>query len=260
METDLALLHQKIDLLTQIVEAQNRRLEMLETSGNRDAIGNDALLEKLDYLVHQADAERRSREEMEELKRDVLPIANHMIKLSIDELAEIGTEFQAEDLVFVLKRLLRDTKMLGEGLQRLESMMELYDETQVLGKQVFNQAVSTLDHMERQGYFAFARGGWRMIERIVTEFSEEDVQALSDNIVLILNTIKDMTQPEIMNFVRNTLLVAEREVEQPVDISYPGLFRQMRDPEVRRGLALTMRVMHVIGAQASNNPQAQATN
>jgi len=48
-------------------------------------------------------------------------------------------------------------------------------------------------------------------------------------------------------------LVAEQEVEKPVDISYTGLLRQMRDPEVRRGLALTMRVLHVVGLQASVN-------
>ena len=44
--------------------------------------------------------------------------------------------------------------------------------------------------MEREGYFAFARGGWRIVERIVTEFSEDDVNALGDNIVTILNTVK----------------------------------------------------------------------
>ena len=93
------------------------------------------------------------------------------------------------------------------------------------------------------------------MERIVSEFSEEDVNALGDNIVLILNTIKEMTQPEIMNFVRNTLLIAEQEVEKPVDTSYRGLLRQMQDPSVRRGLALTMRVLHVVGAQAEGNGQ-----
>ena len=46
---------------------------------------------------------------MDELRRDLMPIANQMIKLTIDELAEIGSEFQAEDLLFLLKRLLRDT-------------------------------------------------------------------------------------------------------------------------------------------------------
>ena len=49
----------------------------------------------------------------------------------------------------------------------------------------------------------------RILDNMVTSFSEEDVNRLGDNIVLILNTVKDMTQPEIMSFVRNTLLVAE---------------------------------------------------
>jgi uncharacterized protein YjgD (DUF1641 family) len=62
-----------------------------------------------------------------------------------------------------------------------------------------------------------------------------------------------------MNFVRNTLLVAEKEIEKPVDISYTGLMRQMRDPEVRRGLALTMRVLHVVGAQAGGNGASPQT-
>ena len=78
--------------------------------------------------------------------------------------------------------------------------------------------------------------------------------------MLILNTVKDMTQPEIMNFVRNTLLVAEKEIEKPVDISYTGLMRQMRDPKVRRGLALTMRVLHVVGAQAASNGNGTASS
>ena len=47
MDSELALLHQKIDLLTATVEAQRQRLDVLETSPN----GNALLLEKLDYLV-----------------------------------------------------------------------------------------------------------------------------------------------------------------------------------------------------------------
>ena len=43
---------------------------------------------------------------------DAIPVVNHMVKLSIDELAEIGTDFQLEDLTFLLKRVLRDTRLL----------------------------------------------------------------------------------------------------------------------------------------------------
>jgi uncharacterized protein YjgD (DUF1641 family) len=100
----------------------------------------------------------------------------------------------------------------------------------------------------------------QIMDNVVTSFSEEDVDRLGENVVLILNTVKEMTQPEIMNFVRNTLLVAESEIDKPVDISYTGLMRQMRDPEVRRGLALTMRVLHVVGAQAAGNGSAGENN
>jgi uncharacterized protein YjgD (DUF1641 family) len=54
-----------------------------------------------------------------------------------------------------------------------------------------------------------------------------------------------------MHFVHDTLLVAEAEIQKPVDTSLVGLARQLRDPAVRRGLALTLRVLHVVGSQAN---------
>ena len=41
------------------------------------------------------------------------------------------------------------------------------------------------------------------MDQVVTSFTEEDVRQLGDNVVLILNTVKAMTQPEIMNMVNN---------------------------------------------------------
>jgi uncharacterized protein YjgD (DUF1641 family) len=158
-----------------------------------------------------------------------------------------------EDLLHLLKRLLRDTHLLVDLLNRVEMMAELFDDVLPITNQAFHQAITTLDQLERKGYFTITRAGWGVVERIVAEFGEEDVDALGENIVLILNTVKDLTQPEIMKFVRNTLLVAEKEIEKPVDVSYFGLLRQMRDPAVRRGLALTLRVLQVVGVQAEGN-------
>ncbi len=255
MDSDIALLQQKIDALTTIVQAQHNRLEMLEASSN----GSSGLHAKLDEILEHVAAQRQRQQEWIELQNDVVPIANHMIKLTIDELAEVGNEFQVEDLLFLIKRLLRDTRLLAELVGRLESAVELADEVQQVGNQAFHQAIYALDRLERQGYFAFARGGWRIIEKIVAAFDEDDINALGENIVLILNTVKDMTQPEIMNFVRNTILAAETELEKPLDISYLGLLHQMRDPAVRRGLALTLRVLRGVGAQAGGDgPSADA--
>lgn len=243
MDGDLALLHQKIDLLTATVEAQRQRLETLESSANGQ------LMAKLDYLVAQAEAQRRFQDEMEELKRDVVPIANHMIKLTIDELAEVGSEFQAEDLLFMLKRLLRDTHLIVDGLDRLESMAELFDETQRLSKQVFNQAVGALDRMEQDGYFTFARGGWRIAERIVTEFGEEDIDALGENVVTILKTVRNLTQPEIMTMTNNALGALQTDELGEENPSLWALLRDLSDPKVRRGMARLLNMVKVLADQ-----------
>ena len=67
-------------------------------------------------------------------------------------------------------------------------------------------------------------------------------------------TIGISTQPEIMNLVNN-ITVTYREVDDDqaeLPTSTLGLLRQIRDPEVRRGLALTMRMLKAV---AQETPQ-----
>ena len=210
----------------------------------------DALTAQVAYLTEQARADERQRQDRAELMRDLTPIADQAFEMAVEQLEEVQEYVDLGDLVRLLKRLLRNGRNLDKMLDQLEGLMDLAGTVGPLADDAFGKAVDTLAEMEHKGYFAFAKGGLHIVDNVVTSFTEDDVRRLGDNIVLILNTVKDMTQPEIMSFVRNTLLVAEREIEKPVDISTLGLLRQMGDPAVRRGLALTMRVLRVIGAQA----------
>ena len=56
---------------------------------------NDLALlhQKIDYLTEQLEVQKQRQQELDALKNDLMPIANHMVKLSIDELAEIGSEY-----------------------------------------------------------------------------------------------------------------------------------------------------------------------
>ena len=245
MNEDTALLHQKIDHLSEQLEQQRIQMEAIESQTN----GDTKLAEKLDRLIDHFEAQRRHHEELDELKRDVIPIANHMMKLSIDELAEIGTEFQAEDLLFLVKRLLRDTHLIVGMLDRLEAGVDLIEETQMLSQGIFNQTVNTLDRFEREGYFDFARESWNIVERIVAEFSQEDVQALGDNIVTILTTVKNLTQPEIMSMTNKTLQAVQEQPVTEEDISVWALMRDLSDPQVRRGLAKVLNIVKAVADQ-----------
>jgi uncharacterized protein YjgD (DUF1641 family) len=219
-DNELALLHQKVDHLTGLLEEQHKRQQAFD-----------------------------------ELQRDLIPIANHAIKLTIDELAEIGMDFQLEDLLFLLKRLLRNTHLLLRMMDQLESVSALVGEAQLLGPQMFNTIVETLDRLEREGYFGLARGGWYMLEQIAAEFDEEDVRALGDNVVTILKTVRSMTQPEVMNLADDVAQALQTVPPTDERVSLLALARELNDPQVRRGLARLLNVVKVMADEpaASKN-------
>jgi uncharacterized protein YjgD (DUF1641 family) len=211
------------------------------------------LHQKIDFLTEQFEAQQRQREAFDELKQDLIPITNHMIKLSINELEEIGTDFEMEDLLFLLKQFLRNTHLWMNLLERLEAVMDLADEASLLGKQVFTNTVDTLDQLEQDGYFAFARGGYYILERIVTEFSEEDLRVLGDNVVNILSIVRSLTQPEVLTLANNaldSLQVVSHENGKPP--STLALVRQLSDPKVRIGLS---KMLKLVSSLAEDSPE-----
>jgi len=211
----------------------------------------DMLAQQVAYLTEQARINEQARQSREELMETMLPVAKDAMRLASEQMEEVQEYLDPQDLVRLLKKLVRHAPQMEMLLDQLDSLTDLLDVARPMMHEGMDKATALLDEFDRKGYFVFAKGGMRMMDNVVTSFNEDDVNRLGDNIVLILNTVKDMTQPEIMNFLRNTLLVASREVEKPVGTSFLDLYRQMQDPAVRRGLALTMRVLKVVGDQAA---------
>lgn len=220
----------------------------------------DLLTTQVAYLTEQARIAEQSRQSRDELVETGMPIARELMGLASIEFEEVQKYLNPEDLIRLVKKFVRHGPQFEILMDQLDSMMDLVG----VGGQIIEEGVGKtteiMGGMEQKGYFAFARSGMRIVDNVVTSFTEEDVDRLGDNIVLILNTVKDMTQPEIMNFVRNTFQRAEREVEKPVNTSILSLMGQLRDPAVRRGLALTLRVLRVVGEQAAQNGNGSNQN
>jgi uncharacterized protein YjgD (DUF1641 family) len=222
--------------LTQTLTALHQKLDQLTT--------------QVQFLTAQAQIAERKREQRAELMHDLMPIANDAMRLATEQFQEVEHYVDPVDLLRLLKKLLRHGPHFERLFDQLGSMMELVEDATPLGKDAFGAAERTLDALDRKGYFTFAKGSAQIVDTIVTSFGEEDVKRLGENVVLMLNTVKDMTQPEILTLVRRLVANVESELEKPTDISWLALFGQMRDPNVRRGLAQTMRVLSAIGLQS----------
>ncbi len=226
MENDVTLLHEKIDLLTRQISS----------------------------LTLQVERQNQRQVELEEFKRDFMPIANDMIKVSIDELAEIGNDFSSEDLLYLLKRVLRNTNNFIRLLDDLEAIIGFADESKILGLQMFNATVHKLDEMERAGYFDLLQGVAYITEKVVEEFGKDDVIALGDNIVTILKTVRRMTQPQVLALADQAIASIQDE-PGPESHSTWALLRELSDPKVRKGMARMLNLVKVVAdSPAVNTP------
>jgi len=205
----------------------------------------DALTEQVAFLAEEAQLERSRRQEWDELKNDLMPVANEVYQLSVRQLDEIEGYVQLEDIIRVTKRLVRNTRNIEQMLDQLESLSDLTREFGPLSDGIFLTVMTRLDEMERKGYFSFLQGGMDIMDEIITNFIEVDIRQLGEKVVLILETVKEMTQPEIMTLLSTSAHVM-REEDVPENVSMRYLMRQLNDPAVRRGLAKTLNILRTV--------------
>ncbi|MBU1228136.1 MAG: hypothetical protein KJ698_13110 [Actinobacteria bacterium] len=201
----------------------------------------DALTEQVHYLAAVArDAELR-RAQWDDLRSEMTPVIGEAFQLVSHELDDVRDFLQPTDLWRLAKRIARNTELIEKMFDQLEGLSELTSDVAPLGRDMFLIVMTKLDELERKGYFSLAGAGMGVLDRVVSSFSEEDVNQLGDNIVLILNTVKEMTQPEVMQLLQRTAAgVREAEVEE---IGLLKLMWRMRNPAVRRGMSRMLKVL-----------------
>jgi len=209
----------------------------------------DMLTEQVAFLVEQARVGQQRRQALDELKRDMTPIVNDVFELSVEQLAEVEQYVQLEDILAFFKRLLRNTQTLDLMLDQLGSAQDLMQDAGPLLRDAFLQLVEDLDVLEQKGYFALLQEAKRLMDIVVANFTIEDMRRLGTNMETFLNVFKELTQPEVVTLVRNALNAYSEGVEQPalLNTSTWGLLKQMRDPEVQRDIAMTLRILRTVG-------------
>ncbi len=214
----------------------------------------ELLHKKIDFLTEQVMQTQRRQREMEELRQDLTPVINDVFKTAVEELDQVAPYFSYEDLIFLIKKLLRNVRNLTAMFDQMESARDFLRDATPLSKEVFQTTLEKLDEMERKGYFAFFAAALDIVDKVVTSFTEEDVRQLGDNIVLIINTIKQLTQPEMLTTVHNALNVYRNiNVTPPEKMSLFGLMKEVNSPEVRKALSTGLAMLKNI----SQNLEAQ---
>jgi len=162
----------------------------------------------------------------------------------------LGVIDTAAALTEINQKLDRISLVVDDLGRRLESFDDLKEDLVPIAHGALKIACNRLQELEQEGALDFAAESVRMLRTISTSFSREDVRLLGDNIVSILQTVRNLTQPEVLG-VADRAALALREA-QPARAGKLGLFRALRDPEVRRGMTLLLGVLRELGSDSQN--------
>jgi uncharacterized protein YjgD (DUF1641 family) len=206
--------------------------------------------QKLDLIFEELAVVRRQREELNELKQDLTIIAKDLFSTAIDEFEDIAPFVQTGDFLHLLKKILQNTQNITMVMTKFESGLDFFADAKPVGKELFNDTLGKLNEIDQKGYFQFIKELLNVADRVVDHFPEEDVKLLGDNIISILETVKELTQPEMLTAINNAVGIYKNL--DPKDIPQYSIWKVIREintPEIKRGIGFVITFLKKITAE-----------
>lgn len=193
--------------------------------------------EKLDLISEELAVVRRQREELNELKQDLTIITKDLFSTAIDEFEDIAPFVQTGDFLHLLKKILQNTRNITNVMTQFESGLDFFADVKPISKDLFNNTLEKLDDLDQKGYFQFIKELMNVADRVVEHFSDDDVRLLGDNIITILETVKGLTQPDMLKALNNAVSIYQNlDPKDAPQYSIWKVMRELNTPEMKRGI------------------------
>ncbi len=192
---------------------------------------------KLDIVLEEVLAQKENRQSLEDLTSDLTIVGNDVFKSTVVELENAGVEIDGEALKQLMFKFVRNIDTINEMFEMLESFSDLIKDVTPIMHQMGLDGIRKMNTLEQKGYFDFMKEAAKIIDNVVTHFTVEDVTLLADNIVTILETVKNLTQPDMLKAINSGLVVYKSiELEKVEEYSMWKAIRAMNSKEMKKGI------------------------
>lgn len=154
-------------------------------------------------------------------------------------------------------------EQLAYLVRRQKKQEELFAEMTPIAKEVLNTVTERFGELEREGAIAFAKELLVVTRKVVQHYGPEDVRQFGDAVVKILDTVRALTQPEVLAIADQASSVLQN-ADQAEPIGIMGMVRASRNEDVQKGMAVMMEVLKHVGrgakAMAEQRQEASAAD
>ncbi|MGW8221342.1 MAG: DUF1641 domain-containing protein [Syntrophobacteria bacterium] len=199
------------------------------------------IMEQLDHLGQEIATLTDSARALRELRDDLSPRVNETVKVLIEQLAEMEADVQFEDLVALLKNLMRNVRNLGWSVDQLKNLIDFLRTVEPLLKSAVPQAIIYLDKLERQGVFRVVASMMKVLEKIAETYTPEDIEQIENGLVPLVGVAKKLTTPEALNLLDKAADVPARvDLSQAKAVGPFGMLFALGNSEVKQGMGVVL--------------------
>ncbi|MFH1488779.1 MAG: DUF1641 domain-containing protein [Pseudomonadota bacterium] len=208
----------------------------------------ELILERLDRIESQLAPITRSVNSLQELNRDLSPLAHNAFQNLIGELQDVESSVQLEDILELIKRLLRSSKSITYSLKQLENLIDFMTTLEPLLRSSVPKLIAYLDELEQKGVFKILMATLEVRAKVAEAYTAEDIDRIGDGFVAMLSLSKKLAEPQTMAFLeRMTDMPAKLDLESSKACGPFGLLWALGNKEVKAGLGVLIELAKGMG-------------
>ncbi len=211
------------------------------------------LNQKVDTILEYVNQQRLKSQAIDDLVADASIIGKDVYDSTVTALDEREVILDPDQLRELGIRMAQNVGNFNNMLSSFGSVMDLVKDLEPIANEVIIDATKQLHEFEKKGYFEFIKEFGRIIDNIVTHYGAEDARMLADNVVAMLDVVKNLTQPDMLKSIDNAVRVfASLEMDNIPEYSIFKVIREMNKPEMKKSIGFVMMFLKNMSQDLNN--------
>ncbi len=214
----------------------------------------DEINQKLDLVLEHVNEQRLKTNSVEDLISDVSIVAKDVYDTAVEELTDQQVVLNMDEVKQLGIRFMKNINNFSMALDTFESISDLTKDLKPIANEAIIDSINKLNEFEEKGYITFMKESTGIVRNIMDHFSQDDVKDLSENVVSIMETIRSMSQPEMLKTINNALTVYKHiDLDNIQEMSIWKIMREINTPEMKKGMGFIISFLKNISSVDNKN-------
>ncbi len=137
-------------------------------------------------------------------------------------------------------------------VERQEYVEDLIREMTPVLREAMTSMAGEMQTWEARGWFAMGKEMVGLFDRLANAYGPDDVREFSEVVVQIVDTVRNVAQPDVLDFANDATDVLHH-ADEVEPVGPLGMAKAASDADVRRGMAVALQFLRQLGQVSGNH-------